>query len=295
MAINRYVYITVNPKFDHRTRVSYSRTEEADTVDQIQHPIVRESMKMLSLNGGIEITSIADVPSRGSGLGSSSSFTVGLLHALHAFSGRYASANRLAREACEIEIERCGEPIGKQDQYAAAYGGFNFIQFHSDDSVSVDPIVCRTETLLRLRERILVFYTGICRKASNILNGQQAAMAAKKGNQRIAQEMVQLAYQLRTELHKDNLDAFGNILHANWELKRRLSNAISSRQIDSWYTAARKQGALGGKILGAGGGGFLMFYAPQECHEAIARSLEGLRRVDIGFDHRGSSIIFVHD
>src|SRR3984957_8107331 len=132
-AINKYVYVTVNPKFDHHTRISYSKTEEVETIAEIQHPLVRESMKMLRLKGGIEITSIADIPSRGTGLGSSSSFTVGLLHALHAFQGRYAAADRLAQEACEVKIGRCGEPIGKQDQYAAAYGGLNFIEFHEDD------------------------------------------------------------------------------------------------------------------------------------------------------------------
>src|ERR1051325_4136886 len=175
-AINQFVYITVNKKFDHKIRVSYSRTEEARTVDRIKHPLVREAMKLLGLKGGIEITSIADIPARGSGLGSSSTFTVGLLHALHAYAERYASAEQLAREACEIEIERCGEPIGKQDQYAAAFGGFNFIEFNPADSVSVEPILCKRETLQRLQENLLVFYTGIVRSASTILKNQQKTL-----------------------------------------------------------------------------------------------------------------------
>ncbi len=295
MAINRYVYITVNRKFDQAIRVSYSQTEEAGSVKHIKHPLVREAMTLLKLDGGVEITSIADIPSRGTGLGSSSSFTVGLLHALHAFSGRYVSAGRLAKEACEIEIGRCREPIGKQDQYAAAFGGLNFIQFNRDDSVSVDPIVCRRETLARLQENLVVFYTGITRNASEILRSQQAALATEKKKQEMLKSMVRLAHDLRAELQANNVDALGEIVHANWELKRRLSDGISTNEIDAWYAAARKHGALGGKLLGAGAGGFLMFYARQEHHDAIARSLHGLRRVAVGLEMQGSKIIFVHD
>lgn len=294
-AIAKYVYVTVNPKFDHHTRVSYSKTEEVETVAEIQHPLVRESMKLLRVRGGIEITSIADIPSRGTGLGSSSSFTVGLLHALHAFSGRYASADRLAEEACKIEIERCGEPIGKQDQYAAAFGGLSFIQFNADDSVSVDPIVCQRGTLQRLQENILTFYTGLSRSASDILKKQQAAVSAEKAKQAMLRKMVRLAHDLRTELQKNNLDAFGEIIHENWELKRGLSQDISTGQIDRWYSAARKHGAVGGKLLGAGSGGFMMFYAPRERHAAIERALKDLRRVDLPFESQGSKIIFIHD
>jgi D-glycero-alpha-D-manno-heptose-7-phosphate kinase len=294
-AINKYVYVTVNPKFDHRIRVSYSKTEEVESVSRIQHPLVRESMKLLELKGGIEVTSIADIPSRGTGLGSSSSFTVGLLHALHASAGRYASAAQLAREACCIEIDRCGEPIGRQDQYAAAFGGLNFMQFHPDDTVSVDPIVCRRETLRRLQENLLVFYTGINRTASSILKHQQATVAAEKDKQAALKEMVRLAHELKTELQKNNLDAFGEIIHANWELKRSLTREISSRRIDDWYAQARRRGAIGGKLLGAGQGGFLMFYAPRDRHDAIARGLKDLRRVDMALEPEGSKIIFVHD
>jgi D-glycero-alpha-D-manno-heptose-7-phosphate kinase len=293
-AVNRYVYVTVNPKFDHRIRVSYSKTEEANSVERIKHPLVRESMKLLELDGGIEITSIADIPSRGTGLGSSSSFTVGLLHALHAHAGRYASAEQLAREACQIEIEKCGEPIGRQDQYAAAYGGLNFIQFHADDSVSVDPIVCHRNTLRRLQENTLVFYTGITRKASGILKDQQQAMAGERSKQNAMKRMVRLAHELRAELQRNHLEAFGELLHANWLLKRGLSRDITNTRIDAWYEAARRAGAVGGKLLGAGSGGFLMFYAPREHHEAVARALPDLRQVDMSFEPQGSKIIFVH-
>src|SRR3954464_7519090 len=294
-AINKFVYITVNEKFDHRIRVSYSKTEEANSVARIKHPLVREAMKMLGIEGGLEITSIADIPSKGSGLGSSSSFTVGLLHAFHAWSGRYASAEQLAKEACQIEIERCAEPIGKQDQFAAAFGGFNFIQFNSDESVSVEPILCQRETLARLQENIIVFYTGITRSASGILKTQQAGVAAQKSKQKMLGRMVELAHQLKAELQKNNLDAFGEIIHANWELKKGLATEISTDVIDGWYQKARKQGAIGGKLLGAGTGGFLMFYAPREKHEAIARSLSNLRTIEMQFEPQGSKIIFVHN
>lgn len=294
-AIDKFVYVTVNKKFDDRIRVSYAKTEEAATPDKIKHPLVREALKMLSITGGVEITSIADIPGKGSGLGSSSAFTVGLLHALHAYACRYASAEQLARESCEIEIDRCGEPIGKQDQFAAAFGGFNFIEFYPDDSVSIEPIICKRETLQQLQDNTLVFYTGITRSASALLKTQQEVVASEKAKQKVLRSMVELAHQLKAELQKNNVRAFGEIIHENWELKRSLTSAVSSSAIDDWYAAGRKAGAIGGKLLGAGSGGFLMFYAPKERHDAIARALKGLRRMDFQFEPQGSKIIFVHD
>jgi D-glycero-alpha-D-manno-heptose-7-phosphate kinase len=294
-AIDKFVYVTVNKKFDDRIRVSYAKTEEAATPDKIKHPLVREALKMLGITGGVEITSIADIPGKGSGLGSSSAFTVGLLHALHAYACRYASAEQLARESCEIEIDRCGEPIGKQDQFAAAFGGFNFIEFYPDDSVSIEPIICKRETLQQLQENTVVFYTGITRSASALLKTQQEVVASEKAKQKVLRSMVELAHQLKAELQKNNLRAFGEIIHENWELKRSLTSAVSSSAIDDWYAAGRKAGAIGGKLLGAGSGGFLMFYAPKERHDAIAGALKGLRRMDFQFEPQGSKIIFVHD
>src|SRR5688572_7319315 len=294
-AINKFVYITLNEKFDHRIRVSYSRTEEADTVAEVQHPLVRESLRLLKVKGGIEITSIADIPSKGSGLGSSSAFTVGLLHALHAYAGRYASAEQLSKEACAIEIERCGEPIGKQDQFAAAFGGFNFIEFKPDDSVSVEPILCKRETLLKLQENIVVFYTGISRSASTILKSQEETLASSDAKQKIMQRMVQLARDMKAELQRNNVGSFGEIIHEGWELKRSITQGISSNEIDAWYAAARNAGATGGKLLGAGSGGFLMFYAPPDKHDGIAAVLKDLRRIPMRFEPHGSRIIFVHD
>ena len=293
-AINQFVYITVNKKFDEKIRVSYSKTEEARTVDRIKHPLVRETMKLLRAEGGLEITSVADIPGKGSGLGSSSSFTVGLLHALHAYAERYAGAEQLAQEACEIEIGRCGEPIGKQDQYAAAYGGLNFIQFHEDDSVSVEPILCKRETLREIQEHILVFYTGITRSASDVLKHQQSAVASEKKKQSVMRKMVALAEQMKGELQRNRAGAFGEIIHEGWLLKKSLTSGISTDAIDGWYAKARKAGAVGGKLLGAGAGGFLMFYAPPEKHEAITQSLGKLRRMDFRFEPQGSRILFVH-
>ena len=293
-AINQFVYVTINKKFDDRIRVSYSRTEEARSVERIKHPLVREAMNLLGIKGGIEITSIADIPARGTGLGSSSSFTVGLLHALHAYAERHAGAEQLAREASEIEIQQCGEPIGKQDQYAAAFGGLNFIQFHRDDSVLVEPIICKRQTIDQLQSHTLIFYTGITRSASSILQHQQSAVASEKKKQKVMQQMVDLAHQLRRDLQQNRPDAFGEIVHEGWMLKKSLTPGISSGIIDEWYAKARKSGAIGGKLLGAGAGGFLMFYAPPERHDAIAQALGGLRRMDFRFEQQGSRIIFVH-
>jgi len=293
-AINQFVYVTINKKFDDRIRVSYSRTEEARSVDRIKHPLVREAMKLLGITGGIETTSIADIPARGTGLGSSSSFTVGLLHALHAYAERHASAEQLAREACEIEIQLCGEPIGKQDQYAAAFGGLNFIQFNQDDSVIIEPIICRRQTVEQLQSHTLTFYTGITRSASGILQHQQSAMASERKKQKVMQKMVDLARQLRLDLQQNRADAFGEIIHEGWMLKKSLTSGISTDLIDEWYRKARKAGAVGGKLLGAGAGGFLMLYAPPDRHDAIARALSNLRRMDFRFEQQGSRIIFVH-
>ena len=196
-AINQYVYVTVNKKFDQKIRVSYSRTEEASSVARIRHPLVREAMKMLAIKGGVEITSIADVPSKGTGLGSSSAFTVGALHALHAYAGQHAGALQLAEEACQIEIDRCGEPIGRQDQYAAAFGGLNYIRFNRDDSVVVERIICQRQTIEQIEAGTLTFYTGITRSASRILQQQQDAVAAGRKKQKVMLRMAELARQLR--------------------------------------------------------------------------------------------------
>jgi D-glycero-alpha-D-manno-heptose-7-phosphate kinase len=292
-AIDKYVYVNVNKKFDDGIRVAYSKNEEVTSVAQVEHPLVRAAMKYVGLAGGIEITTIADIPSRGTGLGSSSSFTVGLLHVLNAYKGRYVSSEQLGADSCRIEIEICGEPIGKQDQYAAAFGGLNLIEFKPDDTVIVSPIICDRATLAQLQENILVLYTGITRSASEVLRAQTGAEANAR-NERALTRMVELAFDLRRELQKNNLAAFGEILHENWMLKKGAAAGVSSSEIDGWYEAARAAGAAGGKILGAGGGGFLMLYAPRERHSAITAALPMLRPVSIGFEPLGSRIIFYH-
>jgi len=291
-AINKYVYVNINKKFDNGIRVAYSKNEEVASVREIEHPLVRAAAEYLGLEGGVEITSIADIPSRGTGLGSSSAFTVGLLHALNAYMGRYISSEKLATDSCHVEIERCGEPIGKQDQYAAAFGGFNLIEFNADDSVVVSPIICKRETLERIERNILVFYTGITRNASALLTRQSYEINNGKRQQEALRQMVHMTYDLRDELHKNNIAVFGEILHENWLLKRGLMDGISTIEIDEWYSTARRAGAVGGKILGAGAGGFLMVYAPKESHDAIKSALHALRHVPFDFESSGSRIIF---
>lgn len=290
-AINKYVYITVNRKFDGGIRLAYSKTEEVTSLEQIEHRLLKSAFEMLGVSGGVEVTTTADIPSRGTGLGSSSSFTVGLIQAISAYLGRHVSAEDLARRACEVEIERCGEPIGKQDQYAAAYGGLNLIEFNPDDSVSVSPVVMPGDVRTRLSENILVFYTAVTRSASHILKEQSRVSGHDLDKQAALQRMVALAYAMRDELGAGNLDSFGEILNENWALKKSLTADISNDAIDAWYAQALAAGALGGKLLGAGAGGFLMFYAPVDRHEAITRAV-GLRRVDMGFEPLGSRILF---
>lgn len=293
-AIDKYVFVNVNKKFDNGIRVSYSKTEEVAHVDQVEHPLVRAAMKYLNLDGGVEITTIADIPSRGTGLGSSSSFTVGLLHALNAFKGQYVSNSQLGRDGCHIEIDICGEPIGKQDQYAAAFGGFNLIEFNPDDSVIVSPIICDRATIRELESNILMFYTGITRSASALLKQQSEVIASDATKQKAMMRMVELTHMLRGELHRNNVAAFGEILHENWMLKKSITSGISTADIDAWYDAARRAGATGGKILGAGAGGFLLLYAPRESHNAIKFALPALRPISVGFEPLGSRIIFYH-
>jgi len=286
------MYITINRKFDSGIRASDSQTEEVEEAHQIKHPLIRAGLNLVSIDGGIETASMADIPSKGTGLGSSSSFTVGLLHALYGFKQQYVSAEKVAAEACHIEIDICGDPIGKQDQYAAAYGGLNFIRLHQDDSVSVDPVICRAETIQRLKDHILVFYTGRVREVSSPLAEQAKKTQEDRGVQETLVKMVDRAHDLKRELERNNLGAFGEILHENWELKKAMVGGISDGEIDEWYEAARSMGALGGKLLGAGRGGFMMFFAPPERHAAIAHALPRLREVKFRFDNNGSQIIF---
>jgi D-glycero-alpha-D-manno-heptose-7-phosphate kinase len=293
-ALRKYIYITVNRKFDSRIRASYSVTEIVDSVDQIRHELIRESMRMVELDGGIEITSISDIPSQGTGLGSSSSYTVGLLKALYAYRNQHVGAERLAREACEIEIGCCAKPIGKQDQYIAAYGGLQYIQFNPDGSVFVDPIVCSATTRQALETQLMLLYTGMTRSADTIL-GEQKQNLSNGRCRRTLRRVVQLAGELRQALTANDLEAFGEILHESWLVKKTMANGVSNGRIDEWYETARAHGAVGGKITGAGGGGFLLLFAPLECHPRILRALPELKPVAFGLEPQGSKIIYVEE
>lgn len=290
-AINKYVYVSVNKKFDGGIRLAYSKVEEVDRLDQVEHRLVRAAFEMLGLEGGVEVTTTADIPARGTGLGSSSSFTVGLIQAVSAYQGRHTSADDLGCRSCEVEIDRCGEPIGKQDQYAAAFGGLNLIEFKENDDVQVTPIIMKRDDRDMIEKRIIVFYTGITRSASGILRQQSDEAESDSGKQAVLRRMVELTYHLRDEFARGQIDSLGEILHENWMLKKSLTQSISTVQIDDWYNAAIQAGALGGKLLGAGAGGFLMFYAPIDRHEAIARAV-GLQKIDFGFEPLGSRILF---
>lgn len=293
-AIDKCVYVTVSRKFDDAVRVSYSRTEEVAGAGDVEHPIVREALGLLGIKGGIEITSVADIPAKGTGLGSSSTFSVGLLNALHAHVGRHASAERLAEEACDIEINRCGEPIGKQDQYAAAFGGFNFIRFHPDETVEVQKLLCQPDTMEELQSMLMMFYTGITRSASVLLKEQSANMASAEEKVAVMDRMVSSAESVLRDLQSNRLDTLGPALEESWQLKKSLASGITNAEIDQAYDAARAAGAVGGKILGAGGGGFLLFLVPLGRQPAVREALRRLRETPFRFARHGSRIIFVH-
>lgn len=289
--INKYIYITVNKKFDNLIRASYSETEFAKNPDGIKHELIRESLKYSGIYSGLEITSIADIPS-GTGLGSSSSYTVGLINALNAYRGVYSSQKDLALSSCDIETKRCNKPIGKQDQYAAAYGGLNFIEFSSNGEVNVSPVIMKRNKIEELEENLLLLYMGGTRSADNILSDQNKNILKNDDSSVRLKKMVELARSLYQSLSKNDIDQFGEILDENWQLKKRLSRYISNTQIEMWYKIAQKNGAIGGKVLGAGSGGFLLFYAPSSKHPKIINSLPKLIPTSFSFEKYGSRIIY---
>ena len=290
--INKYIYINVNQKFDNLIRASYSVTEFAKSPDDLKHELIRESLKFMAISGGVEITSISDIPSSGTGLGSSSSYTVGVINALSKYLGQDASKEYLAASASHIEIERCGKPIGKQDQYAAAYGGLNLIEFFVDGSVKVSPVMCKEEIGAQLKENLLLLYTGVTRSADEILVKQNEKIISEQGAIEALKKMAGLAYESGKVLESGDLSRFGEILDENWQLKRKMAPGISDDRIDEWYQIARDNGAIGGKILGAGGGGFMLLYAPAQKHQQIIGSLVDLRPTDFDFETKGSEIIY---
>ena len=290
-AINKYIYVTVNRKFDSNIRISYSKTEIVDSVDRIEHPTIRESLRLLGIENGIEIVSISDIPSRGTGLGSSSTFLVALLHALHSYKGEFVSAEELAREAVKVEREILMEEGGKQDQYIAAYGGTNLMKFRNDGSVEMVNAVSHDSNLKRIEESLLLLYTNRERNSTEI-HRDQIENSHEKMN--VYDEMKKLTDDVLKAICDGDLDTLGELMHRNWMMKRSLSRRISDSWIDGKYERAIKLGAKGGKLVGAGGGGFLLLVTEPEKHENIAREL-GLRKVDFKFSQSGSRVIFVGD
>ena len=291
--INKYMYIAVHPFFGRKNiQVKYSKTELVEDVSQIQHPIVREALKKFGLSG-IDINSIADIPA-GTGLASSSAFTVGLLHVLYAYQGKFVSQERLAQEACELEIDILKDPIGKQDQYASAYGGLNVLTFYPDEHVKIEPLILPRSTMQRFNDRLLLFYTGDSRAARAIL-AQVTIESLQEETFRALKKMTDLVRQLRDALLDDRLDECGRLLHEGWLIKRSLTSGISTPKIDAYYERALQSGALGGKLLGAGGGGFLLVYCPPERQDDVRRALAELPEQPFRFDFFGSKIIYVGD
>lgn len=289
-AINKYMYITVKRRFEDTFRISYHKTEIVKRIQEIEHPIVREALRLSGINRGLEVTSIGDIPA-GTGLGSSSSFTVGLLNALFALQGKLKSAEELARLACKIEINILKEPIGKQDQYIAAYGGIKRIYFNPDDSVYVDPVIIKPAIMKKLRESLLVFYTGKSRSASFILHDQKNNYLKKE---EYFKKIKDLTFGFYDCLLKGNdLSKIGLILYKSWLFKKQFSRQISNGFIDKIYREALKAGALGGKILGAGGGGFLLLYCPKRNQSKLRQALSKLRELSFNFEPQGSKIIYV--
>jgi len=288
--INKYMYIFIHKYFDDRIQIKYSKTELVDCIEEIKHPIVREALKKFNLNG-IDINSIADIPA-GTGLGSSSSYTVGLLHALYSYTGQPVSVETLAREACDLEIEILKEPIGKQDQYAAAFGGLNVIRFLPTGEVKVEPINMRPSAYDQLQDNLLLFYTGITRNASDVLIDQKHNLINKQVKFDSILRMTELVEKAIKNLCESDLDEFGKTLDENWNLKKSLSNKISNTNIDDIYSMAKKNGAVGGKLLGAGGGGFLLFYCRKDNQNTLREALKGLREINFKFDRIGTKVIY---
>jgi len=291
-AIDRYVYVTVLRPFTPGIFLKYSKLEQVDQVDQVNHPIIREALRMMKLNTPqIEITTLADIPA-GTGLGSSGSFTTALLKALYAHRRRLIHPGDLAELACDIEINKLGEPIGKQDQYIAAFGGVTAFRYQPDDRVEAHPLQINMDTLFDLEDNLLLFFTGFSRSAGAILQDQNTR------TQESDQEMLnnlhyvkELGFRSQTALEQGKTDEFGEILHEHWEHKKKRSGGMSNSRINEWYELARAQGALGGKLVGAGGGGFLLFYTRErrKLRQALAKA--GLEEVRFRFDFEGTKIL----
>jgi len=289
-AIDKYVYVVVTERFEGNIRVSYTKTEIVDRIDQLKHELIRESLRLSGLPHSVGIVTIADVPSRGTGLGSSSAVTVGALNALYAYQGLLKPAEALAEDASHIEIELLQKPIGKQDQYAAAVGGLQLFEFGPGDTVQHRPVIMAESARNHLERSLMMFFTGKQRSASKVLS--DLTPEASASTRRSLGKLRDLALALFEDLGKGDPDVLGEYLHRGWEQKRQLAG-VSNAKIDGWYAAARKAGALGGKLLGAGAGGFLLFYVPRERQNVVRKALSDLRELPVRLDREGSRIMYV--
>ena len=289
-AINKYIYIIVNKKFDHKIRVSYSSTEIVDTVEEIKHPTVREAMKLLDIDGGIEILSVSDIPSTGTGLGSSSTFLVGLLNALHAYKSEFASRERLAEEAIQIERNILHEPGGMQDQYMASFGGINMLKFNENDSVYVNPVTLDHDKLEKLKENMILLYTGIDHNSGELHKNIRKEISSHLDEYENMKNYSQDFYHY---LFNMDIEKLGKILNQNWNCKKSLYEKISTPEIDEYYSKALNLGAYGGNLIGAGGGGFLIFIIDSWKRKKLEDL--GLRSIDFDFDFEGSRLIYFSD
>ena len=287
-AIDKYIYVIVKQRFDDEIYVNYSKKEIVSRVADIEHELVREAMLMTGVTGGVEITTLADIPSSGSGLGSSSAVTVGLLHALYAYTGRQVSAEELAEGACRIEIERCGKPIGKQDQYIAALGGIRDLRFGPGEDVSHEELGLSASERVALQQQMMLFYTGITRRADNILAEQNANVSATLPQLDLLRDLAGFAAK---RLRSGDVDAIGPALRESWEAKRQLASGVSNSQVDGAVTRALEAGASGVKLTGAGGGGFLVVLCPMERQRAVRESLADMRELPIRLERFGSRVM----
>ena len=288
-AIDKFIFVTVKERFDKKLRIGYTQTEMVDSVDQIHHDLIRESLRITGIENGVEVTTMGDIPSEGSGLGSSSTVTVGSLHAMYAYMGEIVSAERLAREACGIEIDTLKKPIGIQDQYIAAYGGLRFFEFKSDGEVKVEKVKISPDSHRMLNECFLLFFTGVSRRADTILNEQKSNIKDRVTELR---EIKQMAFQARNDIETGNFDSFGRLMNHSWQLKKKLAGLISNGSINDMYETAQRAGAIGGKITGAGGGGFLLLYVPYERQNAVRTALNGLQELPFRLEADGTKVIF---
>lgn len=289
LAIDKYIFVTVKKRFDQKLRIGYTRTEMVDRIDDIQHELIREALRKTGIQQGVEVTTMGDIPSAGSGLGSSSTVTVGALHAMYSLLGEIVPAERLAREACEIEIDVLKKPIGIQDQYIAAYGGLRMFEFMTDGRVIPQKIELDNGSKRKLNENLLLFFTGVTRQSKSILGEQKQKI---NGHRAILREIKEIAFVARYELEMGNVNALGELLHESWQLKKRLASQISNSTIEAFYEAARNAGAVGGKITGAGGGGFLLLFCPHEAQEAVREALSDLQELHFQMENDGSKVIF---